>query len=560
MAMDSKTTTPMQATGNNAEPMPSAPLDEDPAVYMLRSNGLVYDDDLSTLDIPQNVLDFVSKQLATQYHILPIELSEDGTLTLVTDSAESVKHISKISQQLEHDIKLLLARPENLRPELRSRYGIKSFQMNSMMTMRGQTELREEDISPLRKKVTEMLNMLADLHGSDLHVLPHSNGVYVQMRINGRIQDFTDHFNFLPQDGPILVNIFKGLDTSNNADSSISNMPNSGSFQMERHGVDIDCRLATVPVGNASFSTQKVNVREMPQHREMVSLDSIYFGRDLEIIKKTLYKGGSGLFLMSGPVGTGKSTSLYAQISYLWNLEEERGYRLNVFCIEDPIEIRDERFTQVQVRLAQQEELSLTAPKALKVALRSDPDIILYGEIRDSEDADVAVKASQTGLKMFSTIHAGDCIRTINRLLDLNVSRMSLLAELKLIICQRLLAILCPYCSHEHVLTEQEKSILSEDEIQMLTGPNVHLKERGTPEERAKCPHCNDGIRGRVAVPEYVIFTPKLRDALLKMNDFHTVQDLLKKGGFVSMWTKGLQIVAQGKAELSDVIAKIGKD
>lgn len=558
MAMDTTTETPMEATDAEND-VPVNPLDEDPAVFLLRSNGLVYDKDLSTLEIPQNVLDLVSKQLATRYHILPIELDESGTLTLVTDSAESVKHISNISQQVEKNVKLLLTRPENLRPELRSRYGIRSFQINSTVS-RGQTELREEDISPLRKKVTEMLNMLADLHGSDLHVLPHSNGVFVQMRINGRIRDFSDHFNFLPQDGPILVNIFKGLDISNNADSSVSNMPNSGSFQMERHGVGIDCRLATVPVGNASFSTQKVNVREMPQHREMISLDRIYAGKDLEVIKKTLYKGGSGLFLMSGPVGTGKSTSLYAQISYLWNLEEEHGYRLNVFCIEDPIEIRDERFTQVQVRLAQQEDLSLTAPKALKVALRSDPDIILYGEIRDSEDADVAVKASQTGLKMFSTIHAGDCIRTINRLLDLNVSRMSLLSELKLIICQRLLAVLCPYCSHEHVLTEQEKSILTEDEIKILTAPGVQLKERGTPEERARCPHCNDGIRGRVAIPEYVIFTPELRDALLKMNDFHTVQTLLKQNGFVSMWAKGLQMAAQGKAELSDVISKIGKD
>lgn len=535
------------------------PLEDDPALVMLKAQGLVYEDDLSALDIPQDILNLVSKQLATQYRIMPIELAEDGTVTLVTDSAESVKHISLIASQIRHPIKVLLTRPENIRPELRSRYGISSFQFSNI-SARGKNELREEDTSPLRKKVAEMLNMLADLKGSDLHVLPHSNGVFVQMRINGRIRDFTDYFNFLPQDGPVLINIFKGLDTSNNADSSVANMPNSGSFQMERHGVDIDCRLATVPVGNASFSTQKVNVREMPQHRELVSLDKIYSGDDLDKIKKTLYKGGSGLFLMSGPVGTGKSTSLYAQISYLWDLEEARGYRLNVFCIENPIEIRDERFTQVQVRLAQQESLSLTAPKALKVALRSDPDIILYGEIRDSEDADVAIKASQTGLKMFSTIHAGDCIRTINRLLDLDVSRMSLLSELKIIICQRLLALLCPYCSQEHTLTEQEKSILSEDELKMLTAPGVKLRERGSLEARTRCPHCNDGIIGRTAVPEYVIFDSELRDALLKMNDFHTVQELLKKHGFVSMWTKGLLTAASGQAELSDVIAKIGKD
>ena len=533
-------------------------LKEDPMITHLKEAGLYYSEDLSDVKIPPEILETVSKELATHYRILPISQDADGTLTLVTDSSESVKHEALLKRKLTHPVRLLFTSEDNLRPALRSLYDIQSFRFNAFSNK--MDALSEENVSPLRKKVNEMLLMLADNNGSDLHVLPYSNGVYVWMRINGRMQDFTDYFNFLPQDGPILVNIFKGLDTSNNADASITNMPNSGSFQITHKGIDIDCRLATVPVGSAIFSTQKVNVREMPQHRELVALDKIYFGDDLKAIRRTLYKGGSGLFLMSGPVGTGKSTALYAQINYLWELEEKRGYRLNVFCIENPIEIRDERFTQVQVRLAQQEELSLSAPKALKVALRSDPDIILYGEIRDSEDADVAVKASQTGLKMFSTVHAGDCIRTINRLLDLDVSKMSLLAELKIIICQRLIAMLCPYCSHPHVLTDQEKTILTDKEIEFLSSPEAHLMERGTEQERKACPHCNDGIIGRTAVPEYVIFDNELRDALLKMNDFHTVQSLLKNHGFVSMWEKGISLARAGRAELADVIAKIGKD
>jgi len=550
--------TNLQNPNNNINQTDVSFLEEDPLVTYLKENGLYYDKDLSEIEIPDDVLGMVSKGLATQYRILPLSVEEDGTLTLITDSAESVKHESLLQNKLKHPIRLFFTNEENLRPALRSLYGISSFRFNAMSNR--EDSAMEEDVSPLRKKVNEMLTMLADKKGSDLHVLPYSGGVYVWMRINGRMQDFTDYFNFMAADGPVLVNIFKGLDTSNNADSSITNMPNSGSWQFTHRGIDIDCRLATVPVGSAIFATQKVNVREMPQHRELVSLDKIYFGEDLKAIKRTLYKGGSGLFLMSGPVGTGKSTALYAQISYLWDLEEQRGYRLNVFCIENPIEIRDERFTQVQVRLAQQEELSLTAPKALKVALRSDPDIILYGEIRDSEDADVAVKASQTGLKMFSTVHAGDCIRTINRLLDLDVSRMSLLSELKLIICQRLIAMLCPHCSHEHVLTEQEKSVLSDEEINFLTSPGAHLRERGSKQEVDACKYCNGGIIGRVAVPEYVIFDADLRDALLHMNDFHTVQDLLKRHGFQSMWQKGLALARDGRAELADVISKIGKD
>lgn len=532
---------------------------EDPLIHMLKESGLYFEDDLSEIDIPKKVLNYVTKDVATQYRILPIkEEPETGELTLVTDSSESIKHETVLTKKLNHPLKILMGSEENVRPALRKFYDIKTFRASNLTV--GNISVSEEDLTPLRKKANEMLSMLADRKGSDLHVLPYSNGVFVQMRINGKLEDFTDYFNFLPQDGPLLVNIFKGMDTSNNADSSISNMPNSGSFQIEHNGIAIDCRLATVPVGSSVFSTQKVNVREMPQHRELIGLDNIYTGKDLEIIKRTLYKGGSGLFLMSGPVGTGKSTALYAQIDYLWNLEEARGYRMNVFCIENPIEIRDERFTQVQVRLAPQEELSLSAPKALKVALRSDPDIILYGEIRDSEDADVAVKASQTGLKMFSTIHAGDCIRTINRLLDLSVSRMSLLSELKIIICQRLISVLCPHCSHEHVLTEQEKSILTPEEIRSLEAPDAKLRERGTPLERRNCPYCNDGFLGRTAIPEYVVFDNDIRDSLLHMNDFHSVQEVLLNNGFKSMWQKGIDMVRSGNTELADVIQKIGKD
>ena len=171
------------------------------------------------------------------------------------------------------------------------------------------------------------------------------------------------------------------------------------------------------------------------------------------------------------------------------------------------------------------------------------------------------MKASQTGLKMFSTIHAGDCVRTINRLMDLNVSTMSLLAELRIIICQRLIGTLCPECSQEHHLTEEEREILSDEELKYLERPDVHLRERGSAQRRAACqnPNCKDGITGRVAVVEYVVFDNEIRDALLSHNDFHTIQDVLRKHNFQSMWDKGFRLACHGKMELSEIIQKIGK-
>ena len=398
---------------------------------------------------------------------------------------------------------------------------------------------------------------------SDLHVLPYSDGIYIQLRINGSVIDYTDKFSFLPSESTAVVSILKGFDTGNNADATNNLMPQHGSFERTRNKVIIECRMETVPVGGrvGEESRQKVNIRFLPQGQKLKTLDSIYTGEDLHTIKQVLYRGGSGLFLNAGPVGTGKSTALYAEIDYLWKLAQQEGHQLIVYTIENPIEIRDERFTQTQVRYASDERTNLTPEKLLASSLRSDPSIVLYGEIRDAGDADVAMKASQTGLKMFSTIHAGDCVRTINRLMDLNVSTMSLLSELRIIICQRLIGTLCPECSQEHHLTAEEREILSAEELKYLERPDVHLRERGSAQRRAACqnPNCKDGITGRVAVVEYVVFDNEIRDALLSHNDFHTIQDVLRKHNFQSMWDKGFRLACHGKMELSEIIQKIGK-
>jgi len=215
----------------------------------------------------------------------------------------------------------------------------------------------------------------------------------------------------------------------------------------------------------------------------------------------------------------------------------------------------------VQVREAEQENLQMLAKDILKVGLRSDPDIFLYGEIRDKGDAVVAIEASTTGHRVFTTVHASNCIKTITRLLDLEVSKMSLLSELRMIISQRLVGLLCPHCRRQHTLTEDEIKILSEEEYQRLTNPNLTLMERGSREERAKCPMCHGtGLMGRTAVAEYVIFDMELRDALLNQRSFQEVATLLKSHGFNSMWEKGLLMVQSGWIELKELIQAVGKE
>ena len=186
--------------------------------------------------------------------------------------------------------------------------------------------------------------------------------------------------------------------------------------------------------------------------------------------------------------------------------------------------------------------------------------MFLYNEIRDKEDAKVALEASTTGHRVFSTIHAANCVKTIMRLLGLEVSRILLLSEIRMIISQRLVSLLCPHCARPHILTDQEKSILTPEEIEWLSGPNARLMERGRPEDWKDCGHCNQGVKDRTALAEYVIFDNTLRDALLKDQGFQTVAKILAQHKFTSMWEKGLILAAQGKVALDEIIRVVGKE
>lgn len=519
----------------------------------MKEAGLYYGTSLSELELPDDLLQKVTNDLAMQYHILPID-DADGKLVLVTDTQQSFKQRTQIEQQLRRKVRLLLAAEENVRLALLKFYQITNYQQIGTI----QRHTVETDMTPLKGKLNTILQTAAREKASDIHIRPNSTNVAVFFRINGHIYDETQRFGIAATEAGNVTNLLKQMDNSGNMDIAKTNMPNEGSFFTTHGGQDIFVRMETLPIGNEG-DWQYINLRLLPQagiNSQAKRLDDIgYTPEDLAVIKNALYKNATGLFINSGPTGAGKTTSLYAQIYYVL---DTAGEELHVITIDDPIEIREERFTQVQVRKASNEAISLTDNKILVASLRADPDIILYNEIRDSQGATVAMQASTTGHKVFSTVHASDCIRTISRLLDLDVSRTTLLSELRLIISQRLVARLCPYCSRPHTLTQEELAVLSKDELAALSA--VEIRERGDTEAVRLCPHCNHGIIGRTAIAEYVVFNTQIRDALLHQKSFADIQDTLKRFHYRSMWEKGLEMVKRQEIELSELIRVVGKE
>lgn len=540
--------------------------EEDILLTQMREAGLVFEDSLTDLHLPKDLLGLVTAAQASKYHVIPVRLEKDAagreTLVLVTDRSETLSNMSRVQQEFPVVIRLLLSGQTNVRQAMADYYNISNYAQTRVVSDQGGGTAGTA-MSPLQKSADDILQYGASVDGSDIHIKPFHGGTYVWIRINGELKDFTDYFHIRREDADQLINIFKGRDTSGSADASNKLMPNSGSFGFTRAGTSIRSRLLTVPVGGSiNTMTQKLDIRLQAQTRKRADLSKLYYGPDLKTIQTALYKSSSGMFINAGPVGTGKTTALYAEIDYLWNLAQQDNNVLHVFCIENPIEIEDERYTQVQVRETRDETTALSALDILDAALRADPNVILFGEVRNTTEAEAAMRASQTGLKLFTTIHAANCIKTVTRLLNLGVNPLALLAEMKFVLCQRLIPVLCPDCSQPHVLTEKEKSILSPKELAYLTESGANLRERGNAEAQEKCqnPNCHNGILHRMAVPEYIVFNDDIRDALISQNDFHSVRDMLKQNDFQSMWDKGLKLVHNGKASLSDVISRIGKD
>ncbi len=523
----------------------------------LRRTGQYCEQDISQMEIPESILKLVDEDSILHYHIIPVGMDDDtGRLIIATDTEQTFKVKSDLEIKLCHKIKLVYVNADNLKMAAVKFYNIQYFQENSNYMLQN----IDTDMTPLKGAINAMLQDAARRKASDIHLLPQFRGYRVVFRINGHAYDMTAAHEFSENQMTNVASLIKQMDTSGSSDTTKTNMPNEGSFYIAHGGQDVFVRLETLPEGNGKDRLETIIIRLQPQagkqntHRKGID-DIGYTEADLREIKQVLYSNPTGLFIISGPTGSGKTTSLHAQIHYVLDTFQEP---LNVMEIAEPIEIYEDEFTQIQVRKADSEANNLPSEKILEAILRADPDIIMYNEIRNAKDATVATVASNTGHLVFSTVHANDCTSTVLRLLDFDISKVTLLAELRIIMAQRLIATLCPYCKKRHILTEQEKTLLSKDEFSACKDI---LFEKADKMTAANCPHCVNGISGRTAIVEYIVFNHEIRDTLLEEKySFRKIEQILRKQGFKSMWEKGIDLVAAGDISLSDLIRATGRE
>lgn len=519
--------------------------------------GKYIDASLVKLNIPANIVALVDKNIAQKYKILPFNYDEEHQTLYIVCNEDALLEQDEIedifSTRLNATIKLVLTDNYNLKEALKYYYKV---DLNTQ-SMAHEVQENIEDNAPILNKVKNIIADAIEFGASDIHFLPYKfNNCYsikILYRINGKNVNHSADYDFTENEIPRISMAIKRLDTSASSDMLRKNMPNKGSFlTKDKLGNDVDVRISTMPMVSGM---EKVVLRlQQFLSKQKTLYDIGYLSKDIDIIKNQLKICPTGLFIITGPTGSGKTTTLHAQIG---EVVKNADYEKIVVTIEDPVEIYNPNYCQVQIHETEDNATNFSSQKALQVILRQDPEIILYNEIRNKTDAETVIQAGATGHQVFTTLHANDCITAISRLLDLGVSKVSLLNQVNLISSQRLIGILCPHCQREYKLSESDKILLSEEEYNRLS--TIDLKQVGTVEQRNNCPHCNHtGYINRIAIVEYVLFNDDLKDILYHTSSMKEIKEVLKKNKFISMWEKGLDYVVAGKTSLIELYNQIG--
>lgn len=380
---------------------------------------------------------------------------------------------------------------------------------------------------PIVDIVNQMIILAVKSRASDIHLDPRENGLLVRLRIDGTLRDHT----IVPLE--YEKNLVTRVKLLANMNITETRLPQDGAIKGKIEGIDVDMRVSSLPTNEG----EKVVIRILDYTKSLEGLEGLGFSnQNFEKIKKMI-RVPNGIILITGATGTGKSTTVYSMLQEL-NDEEK-----NIITVEDPIEMNIEGINQVQVN----SEIGLDFARVLRSILRQDPNIILIGEIRDSETAKIAVRASITGHLVFSTIHTNNSLSTIERLLDMEVERYLLSSALTGIISQRLARKLCPNCKKLREATPYERKVFK----QIL---NKDVTELYDVDPMKECGECSHGYLGRIAIQEVLVINDNIRDALNHEEiDKEDLRKLVYTKDVTTLLQDGLEKVLEGKTNFDEI-------
>jgi type II secretory ATPase GspE/PulE/Tfp pilus assembly ATPase PilB-like protein len=487
--------------------------------------------------IDRKTLSILPSRFVFQHHILPIEVKENSVVLATYDLFNSLGR-QLTGQLLKKPAEWVLVPRAQLLRAMKSLYGVGAETFDEILKSKRDFEILQEgeiatDISSddpeasVVKFVNQVIREAIVERATDIHVEPLENDIRIRYRIDGILHEVA----VPPQLRLLHSAIISRLKVMSHMDIAERRLPQDGRMNLQASGSEIDVRVSTIPTVNG----ESISLRLLSRGGQQFGFERLDLSKKQEKTIRRLLAQPNGIILLTGPTGCGKSTSLYCFLSTINSVQRR------IITIEEPVEYKLAGVLQMDVK----PEIDFTFAKGLRHILRQDPNIVMVGEIRDVETADITIRAAMTGHLVFSTLHTNDAVGGITRLLDMDVEPFLLSSVVKAFIAQRLVRTICPECS--------EKVDYPADYLAEIGFP---VKELGTRFLRGKgCEHCrHTGYQGRTAIYEICLVTEPLRKLIMKKKDGGELKQCAISEGMESLRQDGWRRVASGSTTIEEVV------
>jgi general secretion pathway protein E len=506
-------------------------------------------DRIDTEAVPDELLKRIPINFAKQARVLPLGRTGDAVRVAVADPLDTAAQES-LCQLLGEPIAPEVAPPQRVVDAINQVYDRAADEHEKLMEdletgdlesvaheLEEPTDLLDaDDEAPIIRLVNSLMFRAVKERASDIHINPEEKDISVRYRIDGVLREVIRPPKRFQASIASRIKIMGGLNIAE------KRLPQDGRIRIKIAGKDVDIRLSTVPTAHG----ERIVMRLLDKSNVLLDLSDLGF-EDWQLkIMDGLVTRSHGIVLVTGPTGSGKTTTLYAALAKINSPD------LNILTIEDPVEIPLRGVGQVQVN----PKIELTFANGLRSFLRQDPDVIMVGEIRDLETAEIAIQASLTGHLVLSTVHTNDAAGAITRLVDMGVQPFLVASSLVGVLAQRLVRVLCTQCRKPYTPTQEERDQvgLSDEILAQAGSPKVVYKAQG-------CPACQQtGYQGRTGIYELMLVDDDIRALVLKSVDSSTIKRAAVDRGMLSLMQHGAYKVACGITTAAEVLSVTAED
>ena len=484
---------------------------------------------------PLDISDRVNKDFLIRNRVLGLDESDQALTVAMADPGDSYlidalelstgKHIQPVvgtSSDIQAALEQLFEKDEALAEVTESAVTVAEGNLDDIERLK---DMASE--APVVRSVNQVLVRALEMRASDIHIEPHESGLRIRYRIDGVLRKMP------PPSKLSSAAVVSRVKVMANLNIAERRLPQDGRIKIRVEGREVDMRISTIPtLYGESVVIRLLDQRGVPLDFESLGFDGVNLSR-----LNNLLKHPQGIILVTGPTGSGKTTTLYAALRRL-NTPEKK-----ILTVEDPVEYQLEGTNQIQV----QPKIDLTFANALRSILRQDPDIIMIGEMRDTETAKIAVQAALTGHKVLSTLHTNDAPSSITRMLDMHVDDFLLTSTIDGVLAQRLVRRLCTHCRESYIAPEETCAKYQLHALNDLPAEPTLYRAVG-------CDHCdNSGYRGRGTIAEVLVMSEGLRQAINQRSTADEIRAIAIGEGMITMHQDGLRKALRGITTLDEV-------